>query len=167
MIKILRTPEVLTNTPAEVGVLVKKKSALTADVFNKATEVHAWTDGSSIDGCGGYACLLDNGEIISGSGYLTNQAAELMAIELAIHFAPGNCFLVIHSDSAFAIGCIARHFNLSKSPHLQEIQHRIHDDLISRHIRGRFVKVKGHSGDHQNNVVDKEARRQAEQLRYG
>ena len=155
MIKILRNPLDLSNSPALAG-----------NVFNKGTEIHVWTDGSSIDGCGGYACLFDNGEIISGSGYMTNQAAELMAIELAIRFAPGNCFLVIHSDSAFAIGCISRHFNLSKSPHLQVIQRRTHDDLVSRHIRGRFLKVKGHSGDHHNNLVDKEARKQAERLRY-
>ena len=141
--------------------------AQAGNVFNKATEIHVWTDGSSIDTCGGYACLFDNGEVISGSGCMTNQAAELTAIELAIRLAPDNCYLVIHSDSAFAIGCISRHFNLSKSPHLQVIQKQIQSDLISRHIKGRFVKVKGHSGDHYNNVVDREAKRQAEQLRYG
>ncbi len=143
-------------TPAQAGVSFPANQGL----------IQCWTDGSSIEGCGGYAVLFDSGEILSGSGYLTNQAAELTAIELAISHVPDNSQMVIFSDSKFAIGCIARNFNLSKSPHLKEIQERIFKDIVSRHIKGEFRWIRGHSGNSQNRLVDGEARRKAEELRY-
>jgi ribonuclease HI len=129
-------------------------------------EIHVWTDGSSIQGCAGYACVFESGEIFAGNLWGTNQQAEMMAIELAIMMAQDGAFLAIHTDSSFAIKAITRGWNLSKSPHLEEIRGRIREDFLKRKVHGRFVKVKGHSGDKFNDLADRLARQQAERLRY-
>ena len=129
-------------------------------------EIHVWTDGSSIQGCAGYACVFESGEIFAGNLWGTNQQAEMMAIELAIMMTEDGSFLVVHTDSSFAMKAITRGWNLSKSPHLEQIRGRIREDFLTRKVRGRFVWVKGHTGNRYNELADKLARQQAEKLRY-
>ena len=130
--------------------------------------LHIYTDGSSVDGqYGGYcALLLHTGEIIAGRAFLTNQQAELMAIELAFMQLDDGSEVRIYTDSAFAIGCLNRGFNLSASPWLKDIVDRIYDEhIVRRHIRGKFVKVKGHADDKYNRLCDKIAQNEAYQLK--
>ena len=125
---------------------------------------HVYTDGSCVSGeYGGYAVLFaETGEIYSARACLTNQQAELMAIELAFQQVDDNSTVIIYTDSAFAIGCVGRSFNLSESPWLKCIRDRIVDDhIIKRHIKGKFIKVKGHSEDKYNRLVDKVAQDEA------
>jgi ribonuclease HI len=129
--------------------------------------VEIYTDGSSVDGqFGGYCALvLNSGEIFASRAFLTNQQAELMAIELAFMQVEDNGEVWIYTDSSFAIGCLCKGFNLSMSPWLKEIRDRIYDDhIIRRHIRGRFIKVKGHAVDRYNNLCDRIAREEAYKL---
>jgi ribonuclease HI len=130
--------------------------------------IEIYTDGSSVDGqYGGYCALvLNTGEVYASRAFLTNQQAELMAIELAFMQVDDNREAKIYTDSSFAIGCLSRGFNLSVSPWLKEIRDRIFDDhIIRRHIRGRFVKVKGHSVDRFNNLCDRIAQEEAYKLK--
>jgi ribonuclease HI len=120
--------------------------------------IEIYTDGSSVDGqYGGYCALfVVTGEIFASRAFLTNQQAELMAIELAFTQVEDESEVRIYTDSAFAIGCLVRQFDLSASPWLKEIRDRICDDhIIHRHIRGMFIKVKGHSVDRYNHLCDR------------
>ncbi len=130
--------------------------------------IEIYTDGSSVDGqYGGYCALVINtGEIYASRAFLTNQQAELMAIELAFMQAEDDSEIRIYTDSIFAIGCLSKGFNLSNSHWLKEIRDRIYDDhIIRRHIRGRFVKVRGHSVDKYNNLCDRIAMEEAYKLK--
>lgn len=130
--------------------------------------VHLYTDGSSIDGqYGGYCAVnASTGEIFAGRACLTNQQAELMAIELAMRQVPDGATAYVYTDSAFAIGCLARGFNLSNSPWLKDVVSRIQDDWVRRHVHGKFLKVKGHSDDKINMLCDKLAKEQAYLCKY-
>jgi ribonuclease HI len=125
--------------------------------------VEIYTDGSSVDGqYGGYcALILGPDRIFSSRALLTNQQAELMAIELAFQQVEDISIAWIYTDSAFAIGCLYAHFNLTNSPWLKCIVDRIQDDFIHRHIHGKFVKVKSHADNKYNRLCDRVAQREA------
>ena len=124
-----------------------------------------YTDGSCVNGMyGGYACLyLDTGEVLSGRAQLTNQQAELMAIELAVVNCEDGVDLKVFTDSAFSIGCF-RGYNLEKSPHLEEIRNRVRKYAIEHHILVTLIKVKGHYDDQFNRTCDRLAQCEARKL---
>ena len=103
--------------------------------------------------------VLDRGERAeySGSlGWATNNIAELAAIEHALDMldSQSDRAIVIHTDSSYSIGVLAKDFRAKKNRDLIE---RIRAKL-ARFTRVRFVKVEGHAGVPENERADALAR---------
>ena len=158
------------------------------DAALKDNAIVIYTDGACSNNqertnLGGWgAVLLHKGhykEIYGGEADTTNNRMELMAMIRALEEVKAKGIpVVIHSDSAYIINCFKDKWyvnwrrngwqNSKKQPVenrdlwerlLELAENKIGLDNIT------WVKVKGHSGDHYNEVADALARKGAESLR--
>lgn len=125
-------------------------------------EYIAYTDGASIGNPGnaGWAVLFDNGVLISDPlPRTTNNVAELTAIWMAVEHAPADCtHLTIRTDSKLAIGWITQGWQV-RHAHISALLNTYFRAKKDRNITVTFEKVKGHSNDERNNIVDRAANR--------
>lgn len=90
-------------------------------------------------------------------GQGTNNIAELTAIERALDAVPAASVdrdVLVHTDSSYAIGLLARGFKAKANQELVERLRR----KARRFPRLRFVKVAGHAGVRDNERCDELAR---------
>lgn len=130
----------------------------------------AYTDGSAIGnnssnpGPAGFAAKFLGGDLHVGSFPGTNNEAEIAAVILAVKNCPSNSKLEIRTDSAIALGVLGGSWR-TEVPTLQNLRYWYNELLLAKNIVVNFVKVKGHSHDEYNNVVDRESKRRARELR--
>lgn len=87
-----------------------------------------------------------------GSG--TNNIAELTAIIRALEMAPRDRTVVVHSDSAYALGLLGKNWKAKANQALVERMR----SLASEFTDLRLVKVAGHAGIAENERADALAR---------
>lgn len=90
----------------------------------------------------------------------TNNEAEMAAVCIAVAHAPANCTLEVHTDSQIALGLLAGGWSTDLI-HLLGYKRWYYSLLFEKHITVDFVKVKGHSGDSGNEIVDKASKERA------
>jgi ribonuclease HI len=132
-------------------------------------EVKIWTDGacSGNPGPGGWAAILVFGTQeaqVSGSvEHTTNQRMELEAAVHALEKLNQPCKVILHSDSAYLINAFKNGWvdNWQRNGWLTAKEEPVKNDdlwkLLITHCKKhtvQFVKVKGHSGDHYNELAD-------------
>jgi ribonuclease HI len=141
-----------------------------AHAFTNA--VHVYTDGACTGNPGPMGIgvvLLDpladptanqtRRELSEFLGFGTNNIAELTAILRGLQLCPRNRPVVIYSDSAYAIGLLSQSWKAKANAELvAELR-----QLVRVFPTVRFVKVKGHSGDVENDRCDELARRATKQ----
>lgn len=131
---------------------------------------HAWTDGSSRHGKGGFGVLIVVNSLpireLSGSlalipGEPTNQRAELYACIQAFYTCCGQTKeLIIHTDSQYAIGCfqlwypkwLTNNWNNNTVANRDLVEHGL--QIMNNYSNIRFIHVMGHSGEPYNERVD-------------
>lgn len=122
-----------------------------------------YTDGSCIPnpGPGGWAFIVTGSDdcyewrISGGEPKSTNNRMELMAIIESLKFVENGRY-VIHSDSTYAIKG-AQNITKRKS----NIDLWLLYDEVSKGKELEWIWVKGHSGDHYNEIVDVMAKAEA------
>ena len=101
--------------------------------------------------------ILDGGKRRELSEYLgtgTNNIAELMSIVRALEELPRDRTIVLHSDSAYALGLLGKGWKAKAN---QELVERMRS--VAREFRDlRLVKVAGHAGIAENERADELAR---------
>jgi ribonuclease HI len=101
--------------------------------------------------------VLDGRERREVSEYLgvgTNNIAELTAIARALELCPPERTVVLHSDSAYALGLLGKGWKAKAN---QELVQRLRQ--IAAPFRDlRLVKVAGHAGVSENERCDQLAR---------
>ena len=142
--------------------------------MGKGKEINCYTDGacSYNPGIGGYGILFldDNDKIISayygGENYTTNNRMELFAVIEAINLAKshGITKINIFSDSAYVVNSISKNWlqgwidknwvTAQKTPVKNKDLWKKYLDC-SNGMSVEFQKVKGHSGEKYNEIVDK------------
>lgn len=145
--------------------------------------VTIYTDGAckGNPGPGGWAAILTqniNGElrekIITGSlPMTTNNIMELTAVAESLETLKKACRVELHTDSAYIVNAFRQRWvdqwmrNGWKTAQKKPVKNQ---ELWERIIRQteihdvRFVKVKGHSGDHHNERADALANKACENL---
>ncbi len=134
--------------------------------FGKDARIVAYTDGSCSHNPGpagiGYVVTFPDGLCIKrgepiGSG--TNNIAELTAIQKVLELVgDSSCHLMIHTDSEYSIGVLTRGWKAKANQQLIfEIK-----KALSRFDNVELIKVKGHAGVPENELVDQLARTAAE-----
>lgn len=141
-----------------------------------------YTDGSALnnkkDAPAGWACLfvfIDGKTILrSGSQYSTNNAAEIQAISYALWYSVNKLNLneenvTIKSDSEYAINVITGKKNAKVNVKAISVCKKLIQQLESMNCSIEFEHVMAHTGGSDddskyNDIVDKEARRQASTL---
>jgi ribonuclease HI len=93
-------------------------------------------------------------EISEYLGVGTNNIAELTAIERALEQCPRERTVVVHSDSAYALGLLGQNWKAKKN---QELVARLRE-LAAQFKDVRWVKVAGHAGVPENERCDELAR---------
>ncbi len=154
-------------------------SSVPPHLFDKNAEFHIWTDGSALvqgnkQPPGGWAYVILNRHyklVHSNSGCnakTTNNRMELFAVIQALVSLPAETRVDLYTDSQYVIDCAHR------SREWQQRKWRGSKGVISNHdlvselltlCENRYVhfcKVKGHSGNYYNDMVDHEANRQAQ-----
>lgn len=146
-----------------------------------------FTDGSCLNnpGPGGYAFIAYNEEDFSkpflkvsgGKPETTNNEMELMAVVRALDHIIETIAKIrsnvihtiyIHSDSAYIVNSINNNwvdfwkknnwYTKSGTPvKNKELWERLLEQMENKKCHIRFIKVKGHSGDVNNELVDKAA----------
>lgn len=123
------------------------------------TRLIAYTDGSCAPnpGKGGWGFIAIDGDveihISGGKAYTTNNVMELTAvIELLETFSTTTRFY-IYSDSQYVINCAKGKWKRHKNAQLWK---RYGVCAMGKDIKWKWVK--GHSGDHYNELVDKLAK---------
>lgn len=134
------------------------------------TEVELWTDGACAGnpGPGGWAAILvhpsgKNKEMSGGEKESTNNRMELMAIICGLEALKRRCRVHVHTDSSYVLNAFEEGWleswkqrgwkTAAKKPVAnRELWERL-DKQVSRH-EVRWVKVKGHSGVHYNELAD-------------
>lgn len=125
--------------------------------------IEVWTDGACHEGHGGWAWAALDGR--QGSGYepgTTNQRMELRAaLEAAMSVAePG---MVIVSDSAYVVNCFKDSWHVGwvrngwRNYRRQPVANQdLWEPMIEivEVLEVKFRKVRGHSGDPMNELVD-------------
>lgn len=149
--------------------------------------IDIYTDGacSGNPGPGGYALVVikDANIILKLYGYneyTTNNYMELKAITRAVRHAVNEYCnkhslfeIYIHSDSAYCINPIEKGWlnfwasndwknnkgeEIKNSELWKELYEIFNDSFVKNHFKFHFIKVKGHSGDKYNEMVDKAAK---------
>lgn len=136
-------------------------------------EYEAYTDGScnnlSPEGEGGsaYIILKDEAEIkraSKGLMHTTNNRMEMLAIISAVNSIPDGESILVYTDSMYCIET----FTKENGSHSKNAKNA---DLIASYYKYRgnrrvaFKWVKGHNGNHYNEIVDKLASDETEALR--
>ena len=115
-----------------------------------------YTDGSCLkpNGPSGWACVIlkNNYEyhLSDGVEQSTNNRMELMAVIEALRFLEEDDECLIYSDSKLVINCAQNIWKRNKNIDLW----RIYDE-IAKTKTIHYEWVKGHSGNHYNEIVDK------------
>ena len=121
--------------------------------------IHVWTDGCckgnpGPGGAGVVIVLPDGamGQIGRPLGATTNNRAELLAVRIALEALAAHRqeSMTIHTDSQNVIGWLTGAFRVNANGDLvREIQ-----DCLREFASVSFAKVRGHSGDPQNEAAD-------------
>ena len=101
--------------------------------------------------------ILDGRERQEVSEYLghgTNNIAELTAIVRALELCPKDRTVVLHSDSAYALGLLGKAWKAKANQKLVEKMRALGREFSDL----RLVKVAGHSGVSENERCDQLAR---------
>ncbi|MBL4845135.1 MAG: ribonuclease HI [Planctomycetes bacterium] len=136
--------------------------------------VRIWTDGSCLGnpGPGGWGALLTFGdherELAGGEDQTTNNRMELQAAIEALETLKRPCEIELWSDSKYVIEGITNWIKGWRRRNWKKVKNRDLwerlDEARARHdVEWRWVK--GHSGDENNDRVDRLAVAQAEQRR--
>ncbi len=151
-------PETLPDSeaaPAGGAVAVEKQRAPVPSYA-----IIVYTDGacSGNPGTAGIGVvILDAGKRRELSEYLgtgTNNIAELMAIVRALEEVPRDRTVVLHADSAYALGLLGKGWKAKANQELVERMRK-----LAREFRDlRLVKVDGHAGVAENERADELAR---------
>jgi ribonuclease HI len=122
--------------------------------------IEVWTDGACTGNPGPMGLgvvIIDGKERRELSEYLgegTNNIAELTAIQRALESCPRDRTVVVHADSAYAIGLLAQGWKAKANQALvAELR-----ELASQFADLRLVKVEGHAGVSENERADELAR---------
>ena len=145
----------------------------------KSVEVH--TDGACLGnpGPGGWAALLryrgKERELAGGEALTTNNRMELMAAIVALETLSEACTIVLHTDSQYVRQGITewmpnwlrRNWKTSGGDPVKnrDLWERLHAACARHRIDWRWVK--GHSGDPDNERVDRLARDEALKFKQG
>lgn len=131
------------------------------DAIQRETII-AYTDGAcgGNPGHGGWAFLVGNLLVSGDQAGTTNNMMEMTACLEALLHVPEHFHLQIHTDSKLCIGWLAWGWQCNV-PRIQRIRDAFHTIKEVKDVTVYFVKVKGHSNDRFNNIVDKEAVRQS------
>jgi len=127
----------------------------------KKHDVEIWTDGACINN--GTPRARASWAFVSGKteraglveGKQTNNIAEALAIYHALVWAAEKGYrkIKLHTDSQISL------HGLKKLPHLVKANKEIFEDIArviqGTHLQIDFIKVLGHSGDYNNDRVDK------------
>jgi ribonuclease HI len=138
--------------------------------------VTIYTDGACIGnpGPGGYAAVLIHGErrkeLSGGYRRTTNNRMELMAAVVGLRALRATCHVTLYSDSAYLVrqmqGRIPERWarNGWKTTNKTPVLNRdLWEQLVAAcapHIV-RFVRVRGHAGDVENELCDRLAKQAA------
>ncbi len=154
----------------------KKRKPAAADRISRASAeittlpqkntVIAYTDGACIGNPGpaglGYAIAFPDGRLVHKGeplGNATNNIAELTAIARVLDLVDDPSMrILIHTDSEYSIGVLVRGWKAKAN---QTLIGRIRKTL-TRFPKVELVKVKGHAGIPENELVDDLARTAAE-----
>ena len=142
-----------------------------------------YTDGacSGNPGPGGWAALIlcENKRVTLSSSdrYTTNNRMELLAAIRAIDWCIKNKYkkIEIYSDSAYVVNSINKEWikkwkrNFWKNSKGDDVKNRDLWELLNEQLHDlshviTFVKVRGHSGDKNNDYVDKVAKSEVEAM---
>jgi ribonuclease HI len=129
-----------------------------------ADAVIVYTDGACTGNPGpmGIGVVVVDGkerrELSEYLGVGTNNIAELTAIERALEISPKDRTVVVHSDSAYALGLLGQSWKAKKNV---ELVARLRQ-LAAQFKDVRWVKVPGHSGVPENERCDVLARQAIE-----
>lgn len=128
--------------------------------------INVWTDGCCLGnpGPGGAGVVIElpgglTGRIGRPLGPTTNNRAELLAVGIALEALAAHSqeSMTIHTDSQNVIGWLTGVFRVNANGDLvREIQ-----DCLREFASVSFVKVRGHSGDPNNEAADRLAQRAA------
>ena len=142
--------------------------------YQDLPQVIIYTDGacSGNPGPGGWGCVLIHGqrvkELSGGEVDTTNQRMELQAAVSALSALKQPCRVQLYSDSAYLINGFRQHWldkwqsngwlNAKRQP--VENQDLWRPLLELSHVHQvEWLKVKGHAGDHYNEICDQLARK--------
>ena len=122
----------------------------------------AYTDGScdnnSATKAGGSAyVLIKDGEVVRVKNHsqlnTTNNRMELLAIISAVNACPDGACIDVYTDSKYSILTLEKSYKPCINGDLWELYQK-----LSRHVAGvRLHWVKGHNGDHYNEMADEMA----------
>ena len=91
------------------------------------------------------------------SGFLqktTNNEAEMVAVLKALQaIKASNCDVTIYTDSGLVIGWVDKGWKCKK-PHIIRVRNRIWKVAEQKGIDLSFKKIRGHSGDLNNDLAD-------------
>lgn len=122
-------------------------------------QIEMYTDGacSGNPGIGACAAILrynhiekEYTEVFENT---TNNRMELEAIRLGLSKLKEPCHITIYTDSANAIGWLARHWKRN-DPHIANICQTIETQITRGRHDVKFEKVLGHSGHKENERCD-------------
>jgi ribonuclease HI len=153
-------PKTLPDADAEGGERAPDKKATESRAPLPADAIIVYTDGACTGNPGPAGLgvvILDNGKRRELSEYLgvgTNNIAELMAIVRALEEVPNDRTVVVHADSAYALGLLGKGWKAKAN---QEIVERMRG-LAKKFKDLRLVKVAGHAGVAENERADELAR---------
>jgi ribonuclease HI len=140
--------------PAAGGPAAKGRAPVPSDA------IIVYTDGacSGNPGPAGLGVvILDGGKRRELSEYLgvgTNNIAELMAIVRALEEVPRDRTIVLHADSAYALGLLGKGWKAKANQEIVERMRKLARDFADL----RLVKVDGHAGVAENERADELAR---------
>lgn len=135
-----------------------------------------FTDGSALsnakDACAGWAVYyVELDKLRSGNMYGTNNQAELFAIKTALwycveHLELCETAIILKSDSEYAINAVTGKNKAKANVNVIEDVKKIIQQLEENKNTITFIHVDAHTGGTDrdsvyNDIVDKEARRQA------
>jgi ribonuclease HI len=153
-------------------------SNLTANT-KKLKQVEIFTDGSCLGnpGPGGWAALLQyqkQRKLISGADAdTTNNRMELTAVIEALGLLKQACYIELYTDSKYVmdgacqwmINWKRKNWMKSKSEPVKNVDLWQALDAAMQPHQIKWHWVKGHSGHPENELVDDEARKQAEAIK--
>jgi ribonuclease HI len=152
-------PLALETTPGNEGKKAtrKKEATFSLDENQSKNTVYIYTDGacSGNPGPAGIGVLLRFGDkekrISRFIGMATNNIAELEAIRTGLsELRKTNLPVRVYTDSSYAHGLLSKGWKPKKNTALVESIRR----LLEKFKDVAFIKVKGHSGHEENEIVD-------------